>query len=143
MIGENGGGEDVGEGAGSWPDDFKAENMKPKFFRSPVHCAKLANDGLLYVCDRGNNRVQIFKALEVGKSCSNPDGEIGKYGFIGEVHVASETYGGTSGAANFSTDPKQTCMYVAVYVINQQNLAKLTRFGRGGRQAANSIGRTW
>jgi len=72
------------------PDDFKAENMKPKFFRSPVHCAKLANDGLLYVCDRGNNRVQIFKASEVGKSCSNPDGEIGKYGFIGEVHVASD-----------------------------------------------------
>ena len=38
--------------------------MKPKFFRSPVHCAKLANDGLLYVCDRGNNRVQIFNAAE-------------------------------------------------------------------------------
>jgi hypothetical protein len=32
----------------------------PKFFRSPVHCAKLASDGLLYVCDRSNNRVQIF-----------------------------------------------------------------------------------
>ena len=55
--------------------------MKPKFFRSPVHCAKLANDGLLYVCDRGNNRVQIFKASEVGKPCSNPDGEVGQVRF--------------------------------------------------------------
>lgn len=141
VVGENGGGEDVGEGAGSWPDDFKAGNMKPKFFRSPVHCAKLANDGLLYVCDRGNNRVQIFKASEVGKPCSNPEGEVGKCGFVGEVHVAPETYGGTSGTVNFSTDPKQSCMYVTdlnndvVYVMNRQNLTELSRFGGGGREA--------
>ena len=65
--------------------------MKPKFFRSPLHCAKLANDGLLYVCDRGNNRVQVFKASEVGKPCSNPEGEAGKCGFVGEIHVAPQT----------------------------------------------------
>ena len=141
VVGENGGGEDAGEGAGSWPADFKAGNMKPKFFRSPVHCAKLANDGLLYVCDRGNNRVQIFKASEVGKPCSNPDGEVGKCGFVGEVHVAPQTVGGTSGTVNFSTDAKQSCMYVAdlgndvIYVINRQNLTELSRFGGGGRQA--------
>jgi hypothetical protein len=141
VEGENGGGEDAGEGAGSWPADFKARNMKPKFFRSPVHCAKLANDGLLYVCDRGNNRVQIFKASEVGKLCSNPDGAIGKCGFVGEVHVAPQTIGGTSGTVNFSTDSKQSCMYVAdllndvIYVINRQNLTELSRFGGGGRQA--------
>src|SRR5579872_867878 len=141
VVGENGGGEDAGEGAGSWPADFKAGNLKPKFFRSPVHCAKLANDGLLYVCDRGNNRVQIFKASEMGKPCSNPDGEVGKCGFVGEVHVAPQTPSGTSGTVNFSTDSKQSCMYVAdllndtVYVINRQNLTELSRFGRGGRQA--------
>jgi DNA-binding beta-propeller fold protein YncE len=141
VIGENGGGEDVGEGAGSWPDDFKAGKMKPKFFRSPVHCAKLANDGLLYVCDRGNNRVQIFKASEMGKPCSNPDGEVGKCGFVGEIHVAPQTIGGTSGTVNFSTDSKQSCIYVAdllndtFYVINRQNLTELNRFGGGGRQA--------
>jgi len=141
VIGENGGGEDVGEGAGTWRDDFKAGNMQPKFFRSPVHCAKLANDGLLYVCDRGNNRVQIFKASEVGKPCSNPDGEVGKCGFVGEIHVAPQTVGGTSGTVNFSTDPEQTCMYVAdlsndvIYVINRQNLTEMSRFGGGGRQA--------
>ncbi len=144
VIGENGAaaaGEDVGEGAGSWPQDFKAGNMKPKFFRSPLHCAKLANDGLLYVCDRGNNRVQIFKASEVGKPCSNPEGEVGKCGFVGEIHVAPQTSGGTSGTVNFSPDAKQSCMYVAdlgndvVYVINRQNLTELSRFGGGGRQA--------
>jgi hypothetical protein len=141
VIGENGGGEDAGEGVGSWPANFKAGEMKPKFFRSPVHCAKLANDGMLYVCDRSNNRVQVFKASEVGKPCSNPDGEGGKCGFVVEVHVAPQTSVGTSGTVNFSTDPKQTCMYVAdlgndvVYVINRQNLTELSRFGVGGRQA--------
>ena len=29
-------------------------------FRNPVHCVALANDGLLYVCDRQNDRVQVF-----------------------------------------------------------------------------------
>jgi hypothetical protein len=141
VEGENGGDADVGEGAGSWPADFKAGNMKVKFFRSPVHCAKLANDGLLYVCDRGNNRVQIFKASEVGKPCSNQNGDIGKCGYVGEVHVAPQTIGGTSGTVNFSTDAKQSCMYVAdllndvIYVINRQNLTELGRFGGGGRQA--------
>src|SRR3981081_4224417 len=102
----------AGAGGGG-PADFKRGEMKPKFYRSPLHCAKLANDGLLYVCDRGNNRVQIFKASEVGKPCSNPDGEVGKCGFVGEIRVAPQTTGGTSGTVNFSTDPKQTCVYIA------------------------------
>ena len=42
---------------------------------------------------------------------------------------------------NFSTDAKQSCMYVAdlgndvIYVINRQNLTELNRIGGGGRQA--------
>ena len=143
VVGENGVGANVGESTGPWADDFKAGHMKPKFFRSPLHCVKLANDGLLYVCDRGNNRVQIFKASEMGKPCSNPEGEVGKCGFVGEIHVAPQTIGGsgTSGTVNFSSDAKQSCMYIAdlsndvIYVINRQNLTELNRFGGGGRQA--------
>jgi NHL repeat len=141
VVGENGGGEGVGEDTGSWPADYKAGKMKPGFFRSPVHCAKLANDGLLYVCDRSNNRIQIFRASEVGKPCSNPHGEVGKCGFAGEIHVAPQTTAGTSGTVNFSTDAMQSCMYVAdltndtIYIINRQNLTELSRFGTGGRQA--------
>ena len=30
-------------------------------FRNPVHCVKIANDGLVYVCDRVNNRMQVFR----------------------------------------------------------------------------------
>jgi DNA-binding beta-propeller fold protein YncE len=140
VVGENGRGAGTGEGVGNWPADFKRGEMKPKFFRSPLHCAKLSNDGFLYVCDRGNNRVQVFRAADVGKPCPNPNGEVGKCGFVGEVHVAPQTSGGTSGTVNFSTDAKQSCMYVAdlgndtVYVINRQNLQEVSRFGTGGRQ---------
>ena len=138
MVGENATGQAYGA---AWYDDYKAGNMKPKFFRSPLHCARLANDGLLYACDRGNNRVQIFKAAEAGKPCENPNGEVGKCGYVGEVHVAPQSIGGTSGTVNFSTDAKQSCMYVAdlvndvIYVVNRQNMTELTRVGGGGRQA--------
>jgi DNA-binding beta-propeller fold protein YncE len=60
---------------------------------------------------------------------------------VGEIHVAPQTIGGTSGTVNFSTDSKQSCIYVAdllndtFYVINRQNLTELNRFGGGGRQA--------
>jgi NHL repeat len=141
VMGENGGGPDVGEGTSSWPAEYKRGEMKPKFFRSPVHCAKLANDGQLYVCDRSNNRVQIFRAAEAGKVCANPDGEAGKCGFVGEIHVAPQTAAGTSGTVNFSTDAKQSCMYIAdltndtIYIVNRQNLQEMGRFGGGGRQA--------
>ena len=30
-------------------------------FRNPVHCVKIARDGLVYVCDRANNRIQVFQ----------------------------------------------------------------------------------
>ena len=141
VVGENGG--DDGEGVGSWAGDFRKGALKPAFFRSPLHCAKLANDGLLYVCDRGNNRVQIFRASEAGKPCANPAGEVGKCGFVGELPVAPQTASGTSGAVSLSTDGKQTCLYVAdltndtIYVVNRQNLQELSRVGTGGRQAGN------
>ena len=89
---------------GNWAADFAKGQMKPVNFRSPLHCAKLANDGLLYVCDRGNNRVQIFKASEVGKPCANPERKSASAGFVGEIHVAPQTSAGTSGQVNFSTD---------------------------------------
>lgn len=132
-----------GEGVGNWAADFAKGQLKPVNFRSPLHCAKLANDGLLYVCDRGNNRVQIFKASEAGKPCVNPNKEVGKCGFVGEIAVAPQTSSGTSGQVNFSTDAKQSCLYVTdltndtVYAINRVNNHEVARFGTGGRQSGN------
>src|SRR5207237_6897933 len=48
------------------PDDTNLGPYNPdappaQQFRNPVHCADLSNDGLLYVCDRPNDRIQVFK----------------------------------------------------------------------------------
>ena len=32
-----------------------------KQFQNPVHCVRIARDGLVYVCDRRNNRIQVFR----------------------------------------------------------------------------------
>src|SRR3569833_2757046 len=51
---------------GNKPDAAKQAAYDPKApasqqFGNPVHCVKLANDGLVYVCDRINDRIQVFK----------------------------------------------------------------------------------
>ena len=78
--------------AGIWMNDFTKGNMKPAFFRNPVHCVKISKDGLIYVCDRGNNRVQVFNGRDpnLGKPCANPTGEAGKCGFVKEQFVVGE-----------------------------------------------------
>lgn len=128
---------------GAWLADFKKGNMKPMYFRSPLHSAKMTDDGFLYVTDRGNNRFQVFRTAEAGKPCANPKGEAGKCGFVGELFVAPQSAGGTSGTLEFSSDPKQSCIYVAdlandvFYIINRSNLHELGRVGTGGRQAGH------
>jgi len=131
--------------AGIWMNDLAAGNMKPMFFRTPVHCAKIAKDGLLYVCDRGNNRLQVFNSRDpnLGQQCRNPSGEIGKCGFVKEQFVSVHTNGlpGSAVSMNFSTDPTQSCLYVGdnsnmtIYVLKRDTLEELGRLGRSGREA--------
>jgi len=121
---------------------------KPAFFRNPVHCVKIADDGKLYVCDRGNDRIQVFDSRDpnLGKPCSNPDGAPGKCGFVAEQAISSNTetlpaMPGTSVSLNFSKDKAQSCLYVGdnsnmtIYVLNRSNLEELGRLGRSGRNA--------
>jgi hypothetical protein len=131
--------------AGPWMNDYTKGNMKPAFFRNPVHCVKVAKDGLIYVCDRGNNRVQVFNSKDpnLGKECANTAGEAGKCGFVKEQFVAVKTNGlpGSAVSMNFSTDAKQSCLYVGdnsnmtIYVLNRDTLQELGRLGRSGREA--------
>jgi DNA-binding beta-propeller fold protein YncE len=133
--------------AGPWMNDFTKGNMKPAFFRNPVHCAKLSKDGLIYVCDRGNNRVQVFNGRDpnLGKPCVNPTGETGKCGFVKEKFVAVKTVApplpGSAVSMNFSTDAQQSCLYVGdntnqtIYVLKRDTLEELGRLGRSGREA--------
>jgi DNA-binding beta-propeller fold protein YncE len=133
--------------AGPWMNDLTKNNMKPPFFRNPVHCAKIAKDGLLYVCDRGNNRLQVFNGRDpnLGKACSNPTGEAGKCGFVKEQFVAVKTNGlpGSSVSMNFSADASQSCLYVGdnsnmtIYLLKRDTLEELGRLGRSGRDAGD------
>lgn len=116
---------------GATPDDTNLGPYDPnappaKQFRTPVHCADLSHDGLVYVCDRPNDRLQVFKA----------DGT-----FVKEVIIAPKTLGdGSTWDVAFSKDPEQKYLYVAdgknerVYVLDRQSLEILTSFGDGGRQ---------
>lgn len=132
---------------GTWADDRAKGIRKPEFFRNPVHCVKLADDGKLYVCDRGNDRIQVFDANDpaLGKPCSNPEGVAGKCGFVTEQWISPMTgtqpvMPGTAVSMNFSRDKAQSCLYVGdnsnmtIYLLNRANLSELGRLGRAGRQ---------
>ncbi len=125
-----------------------AGDMKPAFFRNPVHCVKLSSDGKLYVCDRGNNRIQVFdkNAPALGKPCANPKGEPGRCGFVAEQFISRHTntgIPGTSVSMSFSTDKAQSCLYVGdnsnmtIYILNRSNLQELGRLGKSGRMAGD------
>ena len=132
--------------AGTWIEDSLKGNKKPAFFRNPVHCVKIANDGKIYVCDRGNDRLQVFDKNDpsLGKPCSNPTGEPGKCGFVAEQFVSDHTNViGTAVSMNFSTDKAQSCLYVGdnanmtMYILNRANLQELARLGRSSRMAGD------
>jgi DNA-binding beta-propeller fold protein YncE len=68
-------------------------------FRGPVHCADVSTDGLVYVCDRTSNRLQIFKT----------DGT-----FVKEVFIARDSRAdGAVWDVAFSRDKEQKFLYVA------------------------------
>ena len=132
--------------AGPWMNDYAKGNRKPAFFRNPVHCVKIADDGKIYVCDRGNDRIQVFdsKSPELGKACSNPAGVAGKCGFVAEQWISEKTdtvLPGTAVSMNFSEDRSQSCLYVGdntnmtIYILGRDNLQELGRLGRSGRMS--------
>ena len=113
------------------PDDTNLGRYNPQAppaqqFRNPVHCAIPSNDGLVYVCDRPNDRIQVF----------TKDGKFQK-----EVFVEKTTLGdGSVWDIAFSKDPQQTYFYLAdganekIHVFDRKSLTEITSFGDGGRQ---------
>src|ERR1700736_5456710 len=98
----------------------------------------------IYVCDRGNDRIQVFDKNDpaLGKPCSNPTGETGKCGFVAEQFISERTnIIGTAVSMSFSTDKAQSCLYIGdnanmtIYILNRSNLQELGRLGRSGRNA--------
>lgn len=122
---------------GNKPDDgdlgkYDPSAAPPKQFRNPVHCVERSNDGMVYVCDRQANRVQVF----------NPDGT-----FIKEAHFARQTLAsGSAWDIAFSKDPQQRFIFLAdgtnekIRVIVRETMMEITNFGDGGRQPGQFFG---
>ncbi len=116
---------------GNKPDDTPLGNYNPEAplaqqFRNPVHCAEPSKDGFVYVCDRPNDRIQVF----------TKDGK-----FVKETQVLKTTKGdGSVWDIAFSKDAAQKYFYMAdganekVRVFDRASLTELTSFGDGGRQ---------
>jgi hypothetical protein len=115
---------------GNEPDDADPGPFVPgqepsQQFRTPVHCAQPSNDGFVYVCDRVNNRLQVFRK----------DGT-----YVDEMFIKPNSLGdGSVWDISFSPDPEQTFIYLAdgtnrkIFIIERATLEVLTNFGDGGR----------
>ena len=121
-------------GYGNAPDDgpmprFSRDGEPPTQFSTP-HCVAGAADGLVYICDRGNQRIQVF----------NTDGTFVAERLI-EARLGSGRVGGTPWDLAFSRDPEQRFLFVtdggghAVYTLSRDSLEVVASFGRRGRWA--------
>ncbi len=119
---------------GNDPDDaptprFSRDNTPPQQFNTP-HCVAGAADGLVYVCDRGNQRIQVF----------GTDGTFVAERLI-EATLGAGRIGGTPWDVAFSRDPEQRLVYVvdggshAVHTLSRDSLEVVASFGRRGRWA--------
>jgi DNA-binding beta-propeller fold protein YncE len=113
---------------GNTPDDtplgaFNPDAPPARQFRLP-HNIAISRDGFVYVADRTNNRIQVFRK----------DGT-----YVSEVFVARRTLllGAASGFA-LSTDPQQRFLYMIdganhhVWIIERTTLKVIARFGQQG-----------
>jgi DNA-binding beta-propeller fold protein YncE len=110
-------------------DDYKfppraqlVQGPPPPQFNNPVHAVLVSNDEIVYVADRTNNRLQVFKL----------DGT-----FIKEVFIARNTLQAEGTVHHFamSPDKDQTFLYVldgsnkAIRVLNRRTLEIVSNIG--------------
>ncbi|MBA2963121.1 MULTISPECIES: hypothetical protein [Ramlibacter] len=102
-------------------------NEQLQHFGTPVHCVRIANDGLVYVCDRLNNRVQVFRK----------DGS-----YVKEFSVAPRTAAnGSVWDIVLSRDPQQKWLHLAdgrnnlVVTLERETGQLVQTLGRPGRYA--------
>jgi DNA-binding beta-propeller fold protein YncE len=121
---------------GAAPDDANPGAYDPgaaasKQFRT-VSCVTLAKDGMVYVCDRQNNRIQVF--TKAGK-------------FVKDTVVSKTTLGnGAVWDVALSSDAAQRYLFVAdgtdqkVFILQRDTLAPAGEFGAGGRWPGHFYG---
>ena len=103
--------------------DYVPGEAPEKQFRTPVHCVHQSADGLIYVCDRRNDRIQVF--TKQGK-------------FVKEFLVHRETRGnGSVWTLSFSHDPGQKYLIIGdgvnqrAWVLRREDGVEVSSFGQG------------
>jgi len=116
---------------GKQPHDDKLAAYDPKAplpqsFGNPVHCVRASQEGLLYVCDRVNDRIQVFRK----------DGT-----FVKEFRVEPQTLAnGSVWDLVLSEDREQKFIFMAdgangqIVTLNRDNGDVIMSWGRHGRQ---------
>jgi sugar lactone lactonase YvrE len=115
-------------------------------FAYAVHCVVISNEGLVYVCDREGDRVQVFDKLgnhvrniwiapettpELDEACPHE-----------QIILCFDNSGTVWGFA-FSPDPEQRYIYIAdgrnerVHIVDHASGKTLGYFGRAGHQAGH------
>jgi sugar lactone lactonase YvrE len=111
----------------------ETQKAVPGVFAEVVHCIAMSNAGLIYVCDRQGNRVEVFQK----------DGT-----FVRNIPIPNKSgklpdKRGTAWWVAFSPDREQKLMYMMdggteqVHVLDHASGKILTSFGRPGHQAGN------
>ena len=113
------------------PSQYEPDGPPPPQFRI-VHAVRIARDGLVYVCDRTNDRIQVFRK----------DGT-----FVKEKFISRQTLGsGSVWDIAFSTDSQQSYLVVIdgtnqqVYIVERETLEVVSGFGHAGRWAGQFYG---
>jgi len=111
---------------GALKREFKANGDPFKL----VSCVKIARDGMVYVCDRRNDRIQVFQK----------DGKFVKEGFV------SKSTAGDGSVWDVAFSPDQRLLYVAdghdkkVWILDRSSLETIGSFGQGGRYPGEFYG---
>jgi DNA-binding beta-propeller fold protein YncE len=117
---------------GERPHDDKLPPYDPRAaltrsFSSPVHCVRISHDGLVYVCDRANDRIQVFE--KSGK-------------FVREFRIEPETLqNGSVWDLVLSEDAAQKYLIVAngannyLLTVERDTGHVVSTFSRPGRMA--------
>jgi DNA-binding beta-propeller fold protein YncE len=117
---------------GATPDDadlgaYDPNAPRAKQFRNPVHCVRIARDGLVYVCDRVNDRIQVF----------HKDGS-----FVKEFVLEPATrWVGSVWDIVLSEDAEQKYLFVTdgtnneIHIVLRESGEELASFGHQGRGA--------
>jgi len=114
---------------GKPPSDEKVawdpKGPPPQQFTNPVHCITITNDGLVLVCDRQHNRMQMFRK----------DGT-----FVREIFVLKDSFPGTIGSIVKWPDAAQSYLLVVddpngqFHVIDRASGELVGSYGRVGHQ---------